>query len=101
ARSAHLTGLKMRRITRAVSIDRIAFSPLPGPDCRISEANANANYQIRQRIRARSETVTHWPMIITAKAPSLSFMGHPHQEKPSPGRRLSQAEANKLLAKLE
>src|SRR5262249_58701804 len=27
AKSAHLTGLKMRRITRAVSIDRIAFDP--------------------------------------------------------------------------
>src|SRR5262249_22208090 len=34
-------------------------------------------YQIRQRIKARSEIVTHWPMIITARPPSLSFMGHP------------------------
>src|SRR5262249_32345423 len=50
-RSAHLTGLKMRRITRAVSLDRAAkqrdevapsqieshsISHQPGPDCRIS-----------------------------------------------------------------
>jgi hypothetical protein len=35
-------------------------------------------HQIRQRIRARSEIVTHWPMIIAARPPSWSFMGHPH-----------------------
>src|SRR5262245_51704500 len=41
--------------------------------------NVNANYQTRQRIRARSEIVTHWPMIITARPPSLSFMLIPYR----------------------
>src|SRR5215470_458967 len=37
AKSADSTGLKMRRITRAVLFDRIAFGRRqPGPDCRIS-----------------------------------------------------------------
>jgi len=46
------------------------------------------NYHIRQRIRARSETVIHWLMIITAKAPSLSFVLFPVVVEPSPERRL-------------
>jgi hypothetical protein len=93
------------------------------------------HYQIRQRIKARSEIVTHWPMIITARAPSLSLMGPPYRSPCRPsvrasylvgsakhdkgeftegheldrkwqvpkamiGRRLSQAEAKRLLAKL-
>ena len=44
ARSAHLTGLKMRRITRAVSIDRIAFEThQPGPRCRISNCKRSVS----------------------------------------------------------
>jgi hypothetical protein len=42
-------------------------------------------------------------MIMTARAPSSSFMLIPIVvvEKPSPGRRLSQEEAKRLLAKFE
>ena len=56
AKSADLTGLKMRRITRAVLFDRVAFGPRqPGPDCRISNwrgavSGCRNNYPVGRRL---------------------------------------------------